>query len=904
MFSIKGSLSVKTESDMPGSSCTKFKCCSNEKSNGRRPLALFRILVLGSLFCAAVVCGAVSYIFLRKSEENNFSDQYDAVTNQMGNSVINFLSKYHAAADQLAVISNINFPNSSDWPFVGISDFYLLDDSIVRVTGSASANAILPIVKPDQLGEFNAYAKEFLAGEEIISHHPQLYQIYNVGVWNFNAEGIPREISSGETNFPSRNLITPVINPPRSLLPLRFVLGNLHDLFEVAVAMADVLACTDGGFDNCASLSAYLIGTVYGQVAETNIYSPIFSADHGAGNRTVLGFTTVGFNWVDELQRLVVDHDTSGFHFVLSSLQQPSGETERVFSYHLSNGRVEYDGPGDSHDVTYSYMRVNVPLSLIGSNAPMSYQYLLSIYPTKEYENSFYTYTPLLTAIGFSAMIIFTSVIFFLYDYLVHENDKEKDHILRMKRDFVRFISHEIRTPLNTVSVGLQLLHEALISQADGEMVPVQDMLELTADVQSSTSTAVSVLNDLLNFDKLQAGELIIVVEPVNLWETVHTVVKSFKIPAIQKNVSLDLIFDNLVDENVTKTDLIIQGDKFKICHIVRNMLSNAIKFTNEGGSVVVRVEWSVISAADDPAKSAATKKGRLPIMAGKIVPSEFDGVGRSVVTISVADTGHGLTPEQIGMLFQDGVQFNPNQLQAGQGSGLGLYLSQAMAELHGGRMWATSDGENKGSTFHARFPVQVCTAATTIRIDDSSPAPDAHKLKSTTAFFDSARSNSSSSGFVVFSSKDTIATLKKSASRNNSLESLNISRPATVSEGRVLVVDDAASNRKIVSRILRQRGYECDEAKDGKECISVILAKGDMEYYSCILMDFEMPVLNGPDATVELRKMGLKIPIYGLTGNVMVDDIEHFLISGADHVLSKPFQVGEFSAYLAQSRA
>ena len=124
-------------------------------------------------------------------------------------------------------------------------------------------------------------------------------------------------------------------------------------------------------------------------------------------------------------------------------------------------------------------------------------------YPSAKYENSFYTDTPLFTAIGFAAMVIFTSIIFFLYDNLVNKNFKWKGQVLRVKRDFVRFVSHEIRTPSNTVSVGLQLIYESLLAQQAGEEVALHDLMELTLDVQSGTSTAVSVLSDLLKFEEL-----------------------------------------------------------------------------------------------------------------------------------------------------------------------------------------------------------------------------------------------------------------------------------------------------------------------------------------------------------------------------------------------------------------
>ncbi|CAM9122794.1 unnamed protein product, partial [Ectocarpus fasciculatus] len=802
---------------------------------------IFRFLVCLSLFAAAVVCGAVSYVVLRISEHKTYQNQYYAVTKQMKQSIEDFLEKYQNTADQLAVIANIKYPNSSSWPFVGIQDFNRLDTSVVRVTGSASANSILPIVATEQLAAFNSYAKEFLAGEEWISEYPQVYSLHNLGVWD-TKDGIPYSIAHGQS-FEGRDLIVPLLNAPTDTVKAGYVLGNVHAVQEIGIAMDDILSCTEKGYEECAILSNYLIGTEFGDVAETNIYHPVFSVDSGDGNSRVLGFTTVGFSWKQELQRLILDEDVSGLNVVLSSIEQPAHTVSRTYTFTYKDGDVFYSGEGDQHDRAYSSMAVDVPLSLT-AQTDTSFQYLLTIHPTSEYEKQFQSDTPLLTALGFSTMIVFASIIFLLYDYFMNQNAKWKDQVLSMKRDFVRFVSHEVRTPLNTVSVGLQLIYEGLLVQEVGEAVNLEEILELTIDVQSSTTTAVSVLNDLLNFDKLQSGELQIAREPLRIWETVATAMRSFKIPATQKKISVDLLFENFVNEEISCKDLVVIGDKFKISHIIRNLMSNALKFTDLGGSIVVTLRWTTV---DDEEVCTATDPSRR--YHKRIQPAENVSCTKSQVTISIADSGYGLSAEQIGMLFKDGVQFNPNKLQAGQGSGLGLYLSQAIALLHSGKMWATSEGEGKGSTFCVQFPVEAS----------------------------------------VTTSTPPVADMPSSRSEKSKL--------------MILVVDDAASNRKIVCRMLTKRGFECEEAKDGREAINIIDEKDDPDYFSCVLMDFEMPVLNGPDATAALRAKGYRFLICGLTGNVMPDDIDHFRSCGADHVLSKPFQITEFDTYMMAAR-
>lgn len=404
-------------------------------------------------------------------------------------------------------------------------------------------------------------------------------------------------------------------------------------------------------------------------------------------------------------------------------------------------------------------------------------------------------------------------------------------------------------------------------------------------------------LNDLLNFDKLQSGELQIAREPVHVWQTVVTVVRSFRIPAKQKNIAVELQFENFVNEAVSCNELIVTGDKFKLCHILRNLMSNALKFTEDGGSIIVKVLWAT---ADEGKSRESTSPHRQT--GNAVVPEVSFASDDYSVTISVTDNGYGLTAEQLGMLFRDGVQFNPNKLQAGQGSGLGLYLSHAIAVLHDGKMWASSEGENKGSTFNVQLPVQVGSLSR-VRSqsgDEAGYTDDEHissaEIAKRLARAKSSRSDSHSS--ALHSSRESITEC-----RNPTVTVTPQSTEAVV-QGKVLVVDDAASNRKVVSRILSKHGYECTEAKDGKEAIKIVEEKNNPNYFSCVLMDYEMPVLNGPDATAALRSRGYPLlPIYGLTGNVMVEDIDHFLQSGANHVLGKPFQISEFKTFMVNSK-
>jgi len=116
-----------------------------------------------------------------------------------------------------------------------------------------------------------------------------------------------------------------------------------------------------------------------------------------------------------------------------------------------------------------------------------------------------------------------------------------------------------------------------------------------------------------------------------------------------------------------------------------------------------------------------------------------------------------------------------------------------------------------------------------------------------------------------------------------------------------LLIVDDAPSNRKILHRIFTSKGYTCSQAEDGQQAIELYLARANKRPFCAISMDFEMPVMNGPTATALLRKLGCKVPIIGVTGNVLPDDIKYFKAQGATEVLGKPLNVSKFEEVMRQ---
>lgn len=223
------------------------------------------------------------------------------------------------------------------------------------------------------------------------------------------------------------------------------------------------------------------------------------------------------------------------------------------------------------------------------------------------------------------------------------------------------------------------------------------------------------------------------------------------------------------------------------------------------------------------------------------------------------------MSQDQLAKLFRDGVQFNVNNLQAGQGSGIGLYISKGIVEQHGGTLMATSEGLGEGTTFTITMPIfkvpdnVLPSQLLHLQVDKQSPEE---------VPFGGDADNSESGG----------------RGGEGIAEAL-----------RILVVDDSPTNRKLLMRLLKNRGHECDEAKDGQEAVDKVtesLQEQEGSCYDTILMDYEMPVMDGPTSCMEIRALGCDSFIVGITGNVLPEDVAHFRRCGANCVFPKPIQM------------
>jgi signal transduction histidine kinase len=244
----------------------------------------------------------------------------------------------------------------------------------------------------------------------------------------------------------------------------------------------------------------------------------------------------------------------------------------------------------------------------------------------------------------------------------------------RAKSEFIGNMSHEVRTPLNAIIGFADLL-------ADGMTGPVTDkQKEYLHDISESGHRLLSLVNDILDLSKMESGGKDLVLSDFDLNELLDGCLVFFRKKAASGNIRTELN----VEEGISK----ITADKIKIRQVVLNLLSNALKFTPEGGRISLCAR-KIRETAGSPDRG----------------PQVFEG--QAEVEVSVEDTGTGIAKEDQEKLFKPFELLEQPLTKKHGGIGIGLYLARRNIELHGGRIWVESE-EGKGSRFIFTIPVEV----------------------------------------------------------------------------------------------------------------------------------------------------------------------------------------------------
>jgi signal transduction histidine kinase len=252
----------------------------------------------------------------------------------------------------------------------------------------------------------------------------------------------------------------------------------------------------------------------------------------------------------------------------------------------------------------------------------------------------------------------------------------------KAKSDFLANMSHELRTPLNHI-IGFT---ELVVDQKIGELNEMQS--EYLGDVLTSSRHLLSLINDILDLSKVEAGKLELEVGEVLLPDLLRNSFTMVKEKSMKHGIQLRMETDGIPER--------IRGDERKLKQILYNLLSNAMKFTPDGGRVT-------LAACRIYFQSHQWTKGN-----GVVEPIPFaPSVAGEWVEISIRDTGIGLKAEDLERIFTPFEQADNSAGRRYQGTGLGLSLTRQLVELHRGMIWAVSFGEGKGCDFKFLIPVQ-----------------------------------------------------------------------------------------------------------------------------------------------------------------------------------------------------
>lgn len=360
----------------------------------------------------------------------------------------------------------------------------------------------------------------------------------------------------------------------------------------------------------------------------------------------------------------------------------------------------------------------------------------------------------------------------------------------RVKSEFLANMSHEIRTPLNAMLGFSQMLREQHFGPLNDDQAKYID------NIIMSSHRLLSLVNDVLDLSKIEAGKLEISKDVFNLGQIKENISQLIAGLAGKKNLSHHFRIDPEIPPHLF-------GDSFRIEQVLRNLVSNAVKFTESGS-----VDVSVRQYSNDQ------------------------------LLFQVNDTGIGIPEDKRKDLFTKFYQLDSSFKKKYAGTGLGLAISMELVELMGGKIWMESE-VGKGTTFY--FTVQI-------------EFLEQDMAKQTQAFH------------------------------------LVEKRPSKRSL-KILLAEDDALNAESIVYFLNREGHSVTHAPDGRKILEYL----EQDAFDIILMDIQMPVMDGIETTRQIRnsktiKGYSQIPIIALTAYAMKGDKDKFLASGMDDYITKPF--------------
>jgi len=394
------------------------------------------------------------------------------------------------------------------------------------------------------------------------------------------------------------------------------------------------------------------------------------------------------------------------------------------------------------------------------------------------------------------------------------------------KSEFLANMSHELRTPLNSLLILSQMMFE----NKEGNLTPKQ--LEFMQTIYSSGSDLLKLINEVLDLTKIESGTIEIAQDTVKLQDVADMADRHFSAAAVKKAIAFDVRVQDAL------TDIVIYTDEQKLQQIVKNLLSNAFKFT-EQGSVSLLFKYAV--GSEVPAH---------PTLSAEEV----------VLAIEISDTGIGIAKEKQAIIFDAFQQADGATNRKYGGTGLGLSISQKFADMLGGVICVDSEVD-RGSKFTVYLPI-----------------------------------NGAYAGIQNVYAMEAAATLTEEIASEiypvlvdgQHLTESNEDRNKHLKGKKILLVDDDMRNIYALTSVLESNEINVIFAENGLDGIQLLDNHRDTDL---VLMDIMMPKMDGYEAIKEIRKQSRynELPIIALTAKAMKHDRDKCIEAGATDYISKP---------------